>query len=332
MTATSGRPQVSVVIPSYNHADFVGQAIQSALDQDVDLEVVVVDDASGDRSRAVISAFSDPRLKFLPQSQNRGPSVALNIGIEAARGAFITALGSDDFYLPQTLQKQLAFLHDHPEYDAVFGMPLRVDEAGRPLKGGYAEFQHPFVGKVASRYDWLRHFFLIGNCLCHPTVMLRRGVHETVGLYDPRLLNLQDFDMWVRMLLAGMSFFVLSADLTGRRVFSNRRNLSAPGAATSVRAQFEFIQVIKRYRSMPSSDLYQAFGPELRMMRAPPDLNAASAIAAVAATSGNRAMQYFAVESLYEGLGNDARADCRLLFALASKLDPFGSAGSAGSR
>jgi glycosyltransferase involved in cell wall biosynthesis len=313
-----------VVIPSFNHAAFIGQAIESVLAQDVDLELVVVDDASTDNSREVITSFSDPRLRFLPQAENRGPSAALNAGLVAARGQYATALGSDDFYLPGAVHNQASFLDGHSQYDAVFGLPRLVDESGRPMNVGYREFSHPFIGKDATRFAWLRRLFLHGNCLCHPTVMVRRRVHDVAGLYDPRLLNLQDFDMWVRMLARGMQFFVLPVELTARRTFSDYRSLSSGSAAVVLRTQFEMLQVLKRYRSLPAKDLGEIFAPELSQLRLPPSRSAGEMLAAIASHSRVPEMHYFALESLYESFATDRKADCRPLFALAGRLDPFG--------
>ncbi len=311
------------MVPSFNHAGFVGQTIESALSQNVSLEVIVVDDASSDRSRDVIAQYSDPRVRLLLHDENRGPAAALNTGITAARGDYITALGSDDYYLPHTLAKQLDFLRNHPNYDAVFGMPHLIDEQGRHVtEGGYREFAHPFVGAEATKADWLRYFFLMGNCLCHPAVMLRRRVHETVGLYDPRLLNLQDFDLWVRMLLGGMNFFVLPVELTARRVHG--KNLSGPTVSTALRSQFEILQILKAYRTLPAAELYAIFAVQIRQAGIEQGLTSGALLSALASASTLRGMHYFALEMLYEALEGDPNADCRPLFKLSGRLDPFG--------
>lgn len=101
-------PAVSVIIPTYNRAALVGRAIGSVLAQSAgDLELIVVDDGSGDDTAAVVRAIRDPRLVYLPQPRNRGVSAARNIGIRAARGAWVAFLDSDDCWLPQKLQRQL---------------------------------------------------------------------------------------------------------------------------------------------------------------------------------------------------------------------------------
>ena len=195
-------PSVSVVIPAYNHAAFVGEAIQSVLDQSYgDVEIVITDDGSTDRTVEVIRGFTDPRIALEVFEKNRGASVALNSAIRRARGEFICMLASDDCFLPGKLETQVRFLRANSDIGAVFGLPQFVDERGASLATTFNGdvFTRPFGHHLRSRYDWLRYFFFEGNCLCHPSAMVRRSVYDEVGLYDPRFASLPDFDMWVRL-------------------------------------------------------------------------------------------------------------------------------------
>ena len=320
-------PRVSVLIPSYNHAAFVGQAIESALTSEVrDLEVIVVDDASTDGSPDTIRAIADERLRLIVHPKNLGMSAALNTGIAVARSDAIAVLGSDDFRLPGALQAQIDFLDSHPRYDAVLGMPRLVDEAGNPLDIGYREFANPYAGTEPGASHWLRLFFLKGNCLCHPTLVLRRRVHEAIGPYNRRLLNLSDLDLWVRMLVAGLSFFVLPDEVTARRVLDRDRNLSAPTLGTVVRAQFELIQVLKHYRRLPAAILAQMFADEIRAAGISADLTPGRLLAEIASRSEFRPVQFFGLDTLYEELAASPEADPVPLFDLAARVDPFAAA------
>ena len=92
-------PQVSVVIPAYNCAEYVGQAVESVLHQTIaDWEIIVVDDGSRDHTRLVLEKYSD-RIRYIYQ-QNQGVSIARNCGIELARGEFIAFLDADDYFSP----------------------------------------------------------------------------------------------------------------------------------------------------------------------------------------------------------------------------------------
>src|SRR5690348_13396065 len=108
-------PRVSVVIPSYNSAQYVGAAIESVLVQTVpDVEILVVDDGSKDATREVVARYGD-RARYLYQ-ENAGVAVARNHGIRESSGEWIGFLDADDTWLPQKLERQLAALAAAPEY------------------------------------------------------------------------------------------------------------------------------------------------------------------------------------------------------------------------
>jgi len=103
-------PEVSVVIPSYNHAAYIRRAIESVLAQThADFELIVVDDGSSDNSLQVIHEFNDPRMRVIDQ-ENQGAHAAINRGIELAQGRYVAILNSDDAYTPDRLEKMLALL------------------------------------------------------------------------------------------------------------------------------------------------------------------------------------------------------------------------------
>lgn len=121
-------PAVSVVIPSYNHAAWIGAAVQSALDQTQrDLEVIVIDDGSTDASRQVLAGIGDPRLTVVEQS-NRGAHAALNAGIERAAAPVIAILNSDDAFHPDRLARCLPAIT--PSVSLVGSWIEIVDAAG----------------------------------------------------------------------------------------------------------------------------------------------------------------------------------------------------------
>ncbi len=256
-------PCVSIVMPSYNHAAFVGEGIQSILDQSFqDFEIIVTDDGSRDGTPDVIRKFVDPRIILEVFPRNRGGVVAGNSAIRRSSGKYIARLNSDDFFLPGKLERQVAFLEANPDIAAVFGMPHWIDERGKPLAGGYREFTFPFSQPPPSREEWLRHFFLYGNCLCFPTVMIRRSVFDEVGLLDPRLANLPDLDMWVRLCMKH-DIYVMQAELTAFRKLDDNRNMGAPRLDTVLRAAFEYFQVLKHYRRLDPGVACKIFASDI---------------------------------------------------------------------
>ena len=109
-------PKVSVIIPTYGGADFLGEAIQSVLDQTFkDFELIVVNDASPDDTDAVIQRFNDPRLKYIKHERNLGVGYARKNGLLQSSGAIIANLDQDDLYHPEKLQLHVDYLDKHPE-------------------------------------------------------------------------------------------------------------------------------------------------------------------------------------------------------------------------
>lgn len=124
--------QISVVIPVYNRARFIGAAIDSILAQTVhDLELILVDDGSTDGSQQIIQAYTDPRLRLIQNPYNQGIAASRNRGIEAAEGRYLAFLDSDDRALATRLEKQIAFLEAHPDHAAVGSWIRWIDADGR---------------------------------------------------------------------------------------------------------------------------------------------------------------------------------------------------------
>jgi glycosyltransferase involved in cell wall biosynthesis len=314
-------PRVSVIIPSYNHAQFVGEAIRSVLEQSFSsIEVLVTDDASQDGSVEVIRAFKDPRVKLEMFSANLGLSIAMNEAIKRARGEFISVLDSDDYLLPQTTAKQVSFLENNPNVSAVFGMPKLIDERGAPMNVGYREFAASFVKPFPPRHFWLRHFFFEGNCLCHTTVMIRRSAHNKIGLYDARLWNLQDFDLWVRLCMRH-DIYVMKEELTARRIRDANLNLSAPRRDTVLRSMFETFEILRHYRDMPRKLMFEVFASDFEVNGINKSLPAPVLIAELALTCNHAAHQLFGLDTLFQEARNGS--DFHRLFKVAGCIDAF---------
>jgi len=133
---TENEPLVSIVIPTYNRADLIGRTITSALAQSwQNLEIIIVDDASTDDTRAVIQAIADPRVRYVGLEKNSGPSTARNTGVEQARGRFISFLDSDDEWRPEKMARQVAALvqQTNPDNVVCYTQALIVQNDGTRL-------------------------------------------------------------------------------------------------------------------------------------------------------------------------------------------------------
>jgi glycosyltransferase involved in cell wall biosynthesis len=314
-------PQVSVVIKSYNHADYVGTTLRSVLDQSFqDFEILVTDDGSTDRTVDIIRGFSEPRIALKVFEQNRGISAAMNDLVGRARGEFIAILNSDDFALPGRFARQVEILRANPEIAAVFGLPRAVDEEGKATTG-FFDFGIPFSLPDLSPPTILRQFFFNGNFLCGPTAMIRRAVYPQLGPYDPRLAILQDFDMWVR-LCAAHKIHILPEELIGFRIRDDNRNASAPRRDTLLSSQFELAQILKRYGAMDRDLLHMTFADDLAAREMSPDARPELWLAGLALTASTPAHWLFALETLFEAATDDA--EFVQLRKAAGRFDVFG--------
>lgn len=253
------RPLISVVVASYNHQAYVQECLRSVLSQDVpDLEIIVTDDGSSDQTAEQVRALHDPRIALKVLPQNRGACIALNDAILRARGRYIAVLNSDDYFLPGKLRLQLHHLQDHPEVAAVFGLPAFINEQGQVFDDPAHRDRHAFQAGQRSRHQWLRHFFDEGNALCHPTVLIRREVYQRLGLYDPRLAQVPDLDMWIR-LASHYPLHVMPQALTAFRVRDGLQNASAGRPEVIVRDAWERARILRHYLALPAADLLQVF-------------------------------------------------------------------------
>ncbi len=256
-------PTVSVLIKSYNHAAYIRQTIDSVLAQSFqDFEIVATDDASTDGTADILRTYKDPRLKLEVSPVNLGISGAMNATLARACGKYVAILNSDDWALPDRLERQIAYLEANPGVGLVFGLPRMVGERGEPVQG-YNDFAAPLRFPNFSRLLWLRYFFYNSNCLSAPTATIRRAAYAAVGQYDRRLTNLQDFDMWIRMLLAGFDIHVLPHEATAVRIRANHANMSAPTLDKLGRAEFELGKILRRFAALDAPSLDLLFGDAL---------------------------------------------------------------------
>lgn len=182
---------ISVIIPCYKQAHFLADAIESALDQGRDdVEVIVINDGSPDDTAAVAARYGD-RIVYIEQ-ENRGLSGARNTGIRAATGHYIALLDSDDEYLPGALDRLAAHLDQHPDIALVCGDVILFDETGDlGRKSAYDG-----TPRNPDNFRWE----VVGFYITPSTVMVRREVFDTIGLFDEALKNAaEDWLMWVQI-------------------------------------------------------------------------------------------------------------------------------------
>jgi glycosyltransferase involved in cell wall biosynthesis len=192
-------PAVSIIMPAYNVAPYVGEALRSALAQTfTDFEVIVVDDGSKDATAEIVNAIAqtDPRVRLVQQS-NRGLAGARNTALRASRGEFFALLDSDDLWEPAFLAAQLAILEARPDIDIVTG------------NGWY--LQGPRDGQLARPYPDPRPDPKLASIIGDEwsvfiMSVMRRRVYTAIGAFDEEMRSNEDYDFWLRAAVAGFTF------------------------------------------------------------------------------------------------------------------------------
>src|SRR5574340_224238 len=212
-------PLVSVILPSYNHVRFIRRAVESVLDQDVrDLELIVVDDGSVDGTPDVVDEIKDPRVQLVRLSANRLRHPR-NLALGLATGMYVAFQNSDDVWLAGKLRKQLEMLEQDTNTLVCFTDVQVIDEEGATLFASWANGL--FVTENRNNMAWLRRFFERGNCLCCTSAVVRHDGLQKVGGFRGSLIQLSDFDLWVRLAAIGQ-FEIIPEQLTCFRVVGEK--------------------------------------------------------------------------------------------------------------
>jgi glycosyltransferase involved in cell wall biosynthesis len=184
---------VSVIVPVYRGEQFVAAAIESVLEQTYrSFELVIVNDGSPDDSDRVIRRFlPHPQIKYIEQA-NGGVAAARNTGLANANGTFVALLDQDDVWLPQKLDRQVAYLEAHPHIGLVHTRVECMDARGEPCSCIKAIGVIPLEGFCSGQ-------LLLGNGIAPLTVLMRRHCIEEVGGFDQRFAPTDDWDLWLRI-------------------------------------------------------------------------------------------------------------------------------------
>ena len=232
---------VSVVIPCFNHGQFLGNAIESVLAQTYEnFEIIVVDDGSTDDTADVAKRY--PTVKYIGQ-QNAGRSAARNAGLRQSRGEFVAFLDADDRLLRHALETGLDCLREHPECAFVSGHCRVIDTSGSILAAPRQRcVQHDHYVELlrGGTYIW-----------CPASVLYRRRVFDFVHGFDPAMVPVEDYDLYLHITKDFPVHCHGQVIVEYRQHSSNTsRNLAVmqKAALAAHCAQSDFARVNKRYR------------------------------------------------------------------------------------
>jgi glycosyltransferase involved in cell wall biosynthesis len=204
MSTATRTPLVSVIIPVYNGSRYIVQAVESALRQTfTNLEIIIVDDGSTDRTQQVLQPYFD-RIRYIYQ-ENQGVAAARNIACQLAQGEFLAFLDADDYFLPSKLEKQLACFDHDPALDMVQTGWLMVDETGKDISEMKPWQQAPKLDLES---------FIIFKCVRPSAMMLRRKWWEKLGGFNDNFPLAEDLDFALRLALKGCKAVWLEEILT----------------------------------------------------------------------------------------------------------------------
>ncbi len=205
---SSTQEKISVIIPVYNHADYIGEAIRSVLGQTLaPLEILVVDDGSTDNGLEIAEAFGPPVRVF--RQNHLGISAARNLAIQNSSGEFFAFLDADDLFEPTKLQKQIQLFEANPDIDMVFGMVRQFfsPEVSPEFQKTKSCPSQPMAGIIPG------------------TLIIRRESFERVGFFDHQVQVAEFADWYARAKDKGLREILLSEVVYHRRIHGNNHGI-----------------------------------------------------------------------------------------------------------
>lgn len=183
--------RVSAIIPAYNCEKYIVETIESVFAQThKDIELIVVDDGSTDRTEEIIRSFG-ARLNYIRQDKNSGPSAARNRGIKESSGAYVAFLDHDDIWLPDKIEEQVRMLEREKDLALVYSNFYYINRSGS------------IMGKLFDNIKPCRGFvfeeLVISNFIPTSSVVIRKKVLDETGIFDERFLIAQDYDLYIRI-------------------------------------------------------------------------------------------------------------------------------------
>ena len=230
-------PGVSVIMPAYNVAAYIGEAIESVIAQTfTDWELIIIDDGSPDESGAIADSYAegDARIRVVRQ-ENGGLSAARNHGLRVARGELVALLDSDDLWHPSFLAAQVALLQQHPEIDIVTGNAWNLGgwRDGTPWRAYPDPRPQPSLVEILRDEEAV---FIMS--------VVRRRVFDVVEGFDETLRSNEDYHFWLRAALAGFRF------MRNDRPLGYYRRRDSSLSASDVRMMRGILKAYEKFRPL----------------------------------------------------------------------------------
>lgn len=183
---------ISVIIPTYNRGNTIIRSVNSVLEQTwKDLEIIIIDDASMDNTKELISQIEDKRVRYIALKDNKGPANARNVGVKEARGEWIAFQDSDDCWYRDKLEKQMEYAYRHPEYFMIYCDCMVYQEGQPPIRCPIPPLPEKMEGNIMGT-------LLCRNVVAAPTMLLKRNCFYEVGGFNVSYGSNEDWDFVLR--------------------------------------------------------------------------------------------------------------------------------------
>lgn len=213
-------PDISVILPVYNCAAYLKEAINSVLQQTFsNFELIVINDGSTDDTEAIVHSFDDDRIVYVKNDTNKGLIYTLNKGISLAKGKYIARMDGDDVCLPERLEKQFTVFVNYPETKVLATTVSLINEKNEPI-GHWKEDIKCITTEAIFR------FLPVNNCIAHPTVMMDAQLLRKY-MYNPAQTLSEDYDLWLRLSSDNIKINKLNEPLVRHRILKNSFTRSA---------------------------------------------------------------------------------------------------------
>lgn len=222
------KPLVSVIMPCYNGEKFIGEAIESVMNQTYkNWELIIIDDNSMDNSEKIINNYlSDSRIKYIKSKKNKGIPVVRNIGIRVSKGEYIAFLDQDDIWVQKKIEKQLnLFYKKNERLGLIFGDVLNINSEGKEIKGIASQTFNNKKMKIleSNKIEIIRTLYL-RNFIPFVTVIVNKEVFTKIGLLDESLVGgADDYEFCLR-LVGNFKIMYMNEILAKKRI--HKRNFS----------------------------------------------------------------------------------------------------------
>lgn len=230
-------PKVSILMKCYNHEKWVGEAIESVLQQTyTDFEFLIVENGCTDHSYDVIMKYQDPRIKVFRLEKNN-PEEANKLLLREQKGEYIADIHSDDIWMKNKLEKQMNFFEKNPKYQIVFTWAFFTDQNLQVIEGQ----KNTFIRTGRSRLEWIRELLENGNCFAASSVIVKKEVRFDFAPLELSYHQLGDLIIWLKY-LQKLDIGMVEEILVKMRMHGN--NISSPTREVQIRTDEEMSEII----------------------------------------------------------------------------------------